>query len=331
MRMRIAVPLAVAALAQTGLQCPIVAQDLLGTVRDSATALPIRGAFLELVDSTGARVIGSLSDSVGHFRIPVVAGRYALRAEAMGYEDAQSASLDLLAGAERRVDLRLSPRPIPLPALGAEGAPRCHLRRDTAGAVLAAWNEARKTLRLADWSMKQSGLALVTRTFARTLGYRDSVGVDTVFSEPPYTPLELATARRRGVYLPRTDTVSFYAPGPDYILSDDFLETHCFSLRRSGKRIGLDFFPVAQREGDIRGTLWLDQGARAVQQIEFRFANTTTPVVVRGAGGTLDFARTADGYYIIRRWIIRVPVHRPGSGTRTRVRGGEVVKSWKAR
>lgn len=337
MRRTIGIAIILAGALHAGLPSPADAQTLTGSVRDGATALPIRGAFLELLDSSGTRVMGTLSDAAGRFVIPVVAGVYALRAEAMGYEEAAPKSLELAPGVDRVLDLRLQPSPIMLPPVGAEVAPRCKLRKDTAGAVLAVWREARKTLRLADWSMRESGLAMVTRGYTRASGEAarwlnaDSVWVDTVFRAPPFVPIAMASARDSGLFQARSEAARFYAPGPDYILSDDFLESHCFTLRRSGQRTGLDFFPVGKgREGDIRGTLWLDRDARALQQIEFKFRDVAHPVVVRGADGTLDFARTAEGYSIIRRWIIRVPTYSRGRGRITKVRGGEIVKSWVA-
>lgn len=338
MRWRHAFAIVLAGALHAGLSESVAAQALSGSVRDGATALPIRGAFLELLDSAGKRVVGALSDSAGGFIMRVVAGGYALRAEAMGYEEAEPHPVELVPGVDRILDLRLRPSPIVLPSVRAEVAPRCKLRKDTAGSVLAVWREARRTLRLADWSMRESGLAIVTRGYARAFGdlprvrWPDSVWVDTVFGAPPFVPVAMATARDSGLFQPRTGAARFYAPGPDYILSDDFLESHCFALRRSGQRIGLDFFPVSKGgEGEIRGTLWLDRDARALQQIEFKYGDVARPVVVRGAEGTLDFASTTEGYSIIRRWIIRVPTYNRGWGKTTKVRGGEVVKSWLAK
>ncbi len=310
--------------------CAAAGQTIVGSVRDSATGLPVRGAFLELLDTAGVRVAATLSDSTGAFRFLVVAGRYALHAEAMGYRDVARGPFDLAARGEPSLQLQAMPEPVPLPAIGAEGAPRCKLRRDTVGAVLVVWQQARKTLRLTDWSMKESALALLIRGRENRGFMRDSVWVDTIFHEAPFTTLALDTARTRGLYRVEAERIAVFAPGPDVILSDDFLESHCFALHRDRKRVGLDFFPVHKRPGEIAGTLWLDRDARALQQIEFRYSDTVRPVAVRGAGGTLEFARSPDGYAFIRRWEVHL-IAQFGRWTRFRKsRSGEVVKYWVA-
>jgi hypothetical protein len=112
------------------------------------------------------------------------------------------------------------------------------------------------------------------------------------------------------------------------VLSDAFLDFHCFSLRRSGKRLGLDFVPVREEPGDVRGTLWLDRDGRELRQIEFEYAPSTHPVLVRGATGTMDFARTPEGFSYVQRWRIRVPMYTQPGDKRTVTAGGEVVKTW---
>ncbi len=314
---------------------PASAQTLRGTIRDRVTALPIRGAFLELLDTAGSRVSGTLSDSSGHFRFDVVPGRYGLRAQAIGYADERQSPGDLAAGEERALAISLPPSPVRLPALSVEAAPRCRLKADTSGAVALAWAEARRSLNLAMWSMSESGLSMVARTegSVRQAGFRQEHEVvqDTVTGRPPYLTVALDSVRDRGLFQPGQERTWFFAPGPDYILSDDFLKAHCFSLRRSRSGIALDFLPtLAGGEGEIRGTLWLDGRTRQLKRIDFRFNDTRHPVDVRGADGTLKFQRSPEGYLLINEWEVRVPVYRGASQIYRKDRHGKIVTFWSA-
>jgi hypothetical protein len=301
----------------------LAAQTITGTVYDDATSAPLPGAFVEVADVHGSRVAAALSDSAGRFHFDVVIGRSTLRGEAVGYEDVAT-SVELAPGEERALDLRMRPFRLVLPGPGAEVPGACPSPRDTTDPVAAALREARKSLRLADWSMREAGLALVTRRYVRTSGASpqlnpDAVWVDTVYGQLPYSPAALVP--EGGGKRPLRKTATIQPPGIDALLSDAFVRAHCFSFRRKEGRIGLAFSPVHPGpEAGIRGTFWLEPDG-AVRQIDFTLASVTR--TIRHPGGSVELARTPEGYTIVRRWIIRVAI----SGMVTEA-GGEVIRSW---
>ena len=80
---------------------------LVGEVLQLGTRVPLEGASVELVDSTGASVAHTLSDADGAFRIVLDdGGKLRVRTERLGYASALSEPLDLTNGA-RRVEILL--------------------------------------------------------------------------------------------------------------------------------------------------------------------------------------------------------------------------------
>jgi carboxypeptidase family protein len=117
----------------------------------------------------------------------------------------------------------------------------------------------------------------------------------------------------------------YYAPDAEVLLSEPFLDGHCFRLERSAEKpglLGLAFEPVrGRRLPDIKGVLWLDEKTAELKSLDFEY----TRVEVRqdndrttwGArteterlswGGRLEFDRMPDGVWFVRRFHIRMPM-----------------------
>jgi hypothetical protein len=105
----------------------------------------------------------------------------------------------------------------------------------------------------------------------------------------------------------------YAAPDADVLLSDRFLEEHCFRLRGSGAPapglIGLAFEPVrGRRVSDVEGVLWVDRASAELRLLEFEY----TRAPIRGSrgvpGGRMEFQRLPDGRWITSSWVIRMPV-----------------------
>ncbi len=311
----------------------LAGQTVRGTVMDSTTGLPVRGAFVELLDTAWARRAGALADSTGSFRLaPPVGGSYLLRAEAIGYADGRVLTLTVGPGEQPVLALRLSPNPVPLAELKVPAMALCNLRSDSSSGLLAVWAEARKALSVTDWSARQSGLVMVIRTeqqgeFADWHLSAQS-RIDTVSGRPPYVTLSVDSLFRAGLVQPKGSSHTFYGPGPEYILSDRFLESHCFAVRQRGRRIGLSFRPAATRpRGDIRGTLWLDRETSMLSALDFAYVGLTDVANVSHGDGHIEFARTSAGFWIIRRWSIRLHLRRE-MWSSIKEMSGEVLDSW---
>jgi Ca-activated chloride channel homolog len=113
-----------------------------GTVRDSAGA-PIANAQVIVV----SRPWTAMSDSAGRFRLgDLPAGRYTIRASAIGYRSHEVAGVSVTAGATTRLDLTLATSPVEAQEVTVgEQAKR---RQDEAGAAAGVAKRAE-----ADWRM----------------------------------------------------------------------------------------------------------------------------------------------------------------------------------
>jgi hypothetical protein len=109
------------------------------------------------------------------------------------------------------------------------------------------------------------------------------------------------------------DSLTFFGPSIEVLLSDEFLGTHCFGLVRqqtpTGSLVGLSFEPVAgRRVPDLAGAIWLDETTSELRAVDFTFERSRE-ALPSGAppGGRLEFDRLASGLWYIKRWLLRLP------------------------
>jgi hypothetical protein len=105
----------------------------------------------------------------------------------------------------------------------------------------------------------------------------------------------------------------YYAPDASVLLSDAFLDTHCFRLARRDdgtlSLVGLQFEPTGEnrRVADIRGTLWLDESTAELQWLEYNYEYIDPDLRSDAVGGRVDFRRMPNGTWIVPAWWIRMP------------------------
>jgi hypothetical protein len=109
-----------------------------------------------------------------------------------------------------------------------------------------------------------------------------------------------------------TGGAQYYAPDATVLLSDPFLNTHCFRLRTredEGVRLlGLEFEPIQGRDNaEVRGVLWLEEATARLRSIEYRYVNHPLRLPDSEAGGELAFTELPNGTWIVREWRIRMP------------------------
>jgi hypothetical protein len=95
------------------------------------------------------------------------------------------------------------------------------------------------------------------------------------------------------------------------LLSDEFLDTHCFRLELDDNRpgqMGLAFEPVrAGGVPDIAGTLWLDAETAKLETVEYGYTWAPWREAQGAARGHLEFEGLPNGAWVIRKWWIRMP------------------------
>lgn len=145
-----------------------------------------------------------------------------------------------------------------------------------------------------------------------------------------FTAIPAEQLAREGFVRETADGIFFYAPDLDLLLSDTFIEMHCFRLVEGDGNapglVGLAFDPApGRRHAAIRGTLWVDRQTSELRHLEYRYVRLPWDVPTASLGGQVDFTRLDTGAWIISRWWIRTPhlerrrVHLPGGPAQERM------------
>lgn len=297
------------------------AQAVHGSLREQGDGRPIGGAVVVLLDAAGTQLSGTLTDEAGRFLLGAPApGAFRLRAERIGFRSVFSPSLSLSAGDTLEHDLVAPAEAIRLEGVAVGGERRC-VRRPAEGMRAATlWEEARKALNAAALTQDQELVRFRVRRFQRRLDPQflrvqgEETSLRTLYGSSPFSSLPADDLARNGYRRADGDGDGwvYYAPDAHVLLSDAFLDTHCFRVRRGEKEtrglVGLAFEPLrTQRVPDIEGVLWLDARTAELRFVEFGYTRLPLP---RDAaqGGRVEYERLPGGAWIVRRWWIRMPL-----------------------
>ncbi len=300
---------------------PLSAQAVRGELVDDR-GRPVGAAFVILHDSAGAPARRALSRADGRFLLPAPGpGVYTLRAERIGYGTAVSPPLRLSAGDTLDYRMRASGAAVTLEGITVSAGSRCDVRPAQGVAAAALWEEARKALSVSAWAGEEDRVRVALVQFRRQLdGQGKVVSEQLTGSEegPSRTPFASAPAEqlaRDGYRQVRRNETWYFAPDANTLLSDAFLDTHCFRavVGRGAEEglVGLAFAPAGRRSvPDVQGTLWIDRRTRELRHLDYRY--TRLPLVEdhRLVGGRVEFERLPNGAWIVDRWFIRMPLTR---------------------
>jgi hypothetical protein len=316
----------------------LAAQIVRGTTVDAAGG-PLAGAVVSLVDENQKTHASALSSDRGEYVLKADrAGRFVLRARALGYTPTISDAFDL---AREQIETRrivLATR-VSLAAVRVDARTTCAVQSaDALSEALAIWDQAMTSVLSASLASRSSGLTASTLAFTRLLdntGRRivsqQSASVHTGVVTAPWKSLPEDSLRAGRYVVTGIDgSMTFNAPGLDVLTSPNFLRDHCVRSTRSAdpRLVGVAFEPNATRAkiADIHGTLWIDRASAQLTRMEYAYRNVpgfpgATP---NTAGGYMEFARLRDGAAVISAWEIRLP-QLETDARRTAVRVAEVA------
>lgn len=336
---------------------PLGAQSIHGILVEEGTEVPISGAAVHLLDDVGESILYRLTGSNGRFVLSASApGTYTLRVDRIGYESITSPQLRLDEGQVLVYRMEMPARVISLEGIEVTSRKRCTIRPglEDGAEVARVWEEARKALAATAWTQRERAIRFDAWSYTRRLeGPRNRVAEETGrprtgFFTQPYRSLSAEELAEQG-YVREVDGgeyYDFFAPDAEVLLSDLFLDHHCFKLvddRIEEGLIGLGFEPVRDRRvPEIEGTLWLDRQNAELRRLDFRYTGLPPRVPGDGAGGSVDFAKLPNGIWIVKAWSIRTPImaaervqFRGKTEVRHRVvalqeQGGEVLRAYAA-
>jgi hypothetical protein len=294
------------------------AQTVRGVIVDRSEA-PVAGVVVTLLDSASNVAGRALSNERGEYGIRAsAAGSYRLRTQRIGFRPVTSPAVILSAGADVTRRLALSDVPVSLAAVRVVANSACHMAADSATATFAAWEQIRTALTAAQLTANARAIVTTTVAYERLLDRdfkhvrQQRASVNTELVTKPWRELPTDSLHAAGyVAAGADDSTTYYAPGLDALLSNVFVEDHCFRLTAADdtSRLGIAFEPtrVRRRVPEIAGTLWLDRASAELRDMDFHYVNVPR---VQGdrAGGMIEFVRLRDGTWTISRWNVAMPV-----------------------
>ena len=299
------------------------AQAVRGLLTDSVSRTPLPGAFLTLVDEHGVERARTMTNVAGEFTLTApAAGTYRLRSKRIGFRPLVSATLTLRAGEVVGYNAAIDPIPISLQEVVVAGERQCDIESGAGASVAAVWDEVHEALAAVSWTSRVPSYWFELTRFRRQLtasGQRqglDSSWSMTGFSiNPIRNPTSPAQLETEGYVVTDTTGWTYRAPDSDVLLSDAFLRTHCFETEAGAGEhqnlVGLLFTPARDRTvPEITGTLWVDRRTSELRQLEFKYVHLPDEVVSDDAGGRIEFLRLPSGVWIVRDWVIRMPLAR---------------------
>ena len=300
------------------------AQTVRGIVRERASGTPLVGVLMTLSrdDSVGAPVVTALTNERGAYSLRAsLPGRFRLGAKRIGVRRFESEAFDLGSFQEIERDVELEALALQLPTVTTVASNTlCVRRADQAGRIASLWDEVRTALTATQVSMRDrlvrvridryvheldaQSLQLRTERFRR-----QTAGL----VERPFYSLPAEALSRGGYWriLPN-DSISYYAPDAEVLLSPVFARDHCFEVAEGrGPRDGLTGIAFELASGreppDVRGTIWLDERTFELRMLEFRYSRLPIATGNRNIGGEVHFARVPSGAWIVTKWFIRMP------------------------
>ncbi len=293
---------------------PASAQTVRVQAIESETQRPVVGAIVVLVDSAGRPGTRGLTNEGG--RVVLTAphpGTFRLRADRIGHSGIltdpfpvgdSAISITVIMPASRTV----------LPEVTVAGATPCD-RRASGASTAELWNEIRKSLTASEITTESESVVLAVTRFRR---YRTRAGViraDSIVGRfttrnAPFVSGDPGQLHRDGFIQERGGGFQFFAPDARLVLSDEFLEAHCFRVATADPEqpgfVGLAFEPVpGRRLPDVRGTLWVDRRSAALRHLDFEYLNAPEAIQWDGIGGRIEFQRLANGLSVATEWFIR--------------------------
>jgi hypothetical protein len=295
------------------------AQVVRGRVIDADADQPLPGALVLLLAGQ-ERIASYVSPASGGFILDARApGTYTIRAELIGFESSVAGPFALVIGDTLVMELRVATKAITLPAITAEATRRCVRRPEEGAATAALWEEARKALEVTQILEARRGLRMTAVEYRRRLDPDGTEVLEEIsrrsrsYSGPPFAARPAGELVEEGFAVREAGEILLLGPTAEVLLSDAFLDAHCFRLRPPGQAesglLGLQFEPLPdRRQIGIEGTLWLDQRTAELRYAEYTYTNHNFPGPRQSYSGRITFSRLPTGAWYVDRWHIRSPI-----------------------
>ncbi|MDT8368043.1 MAG: carboxypeptidase regulatory-like domain-containing protein [Longimicrobiales bacterium] len=315
------------------------AQVLTGQVTDAGSGAPVPAVFVELLDADSMRVGAALTEVDGRYRIGLEGpGEFRLRLRRLGYAEVSFGPM-AVTGAER-FDVALETAPVRLEGVVATAGPVCADGPGVGPETIRLWELVTGALDVALLAQGEDRLRFDNHRFERDLTL-DTHGilaerVARSREAGAFVAMPIETLDDQGYVEPdRGGGLLWYMPDPEVIVSDHFIETHCFRVVEGDdpEVVGIGFDPTPDRRDErpdeagalyealfdrriveVRGVLWIDRASGALREMEYSYVGLPGPEIGQLAGGRARFEQLRNGIWIVRQWLLHMPNLRRESG-----------------
>ncbi len=153
------------------------------------------------------------------------------------------------------------------------------------------------------------------------IGYASTISAPLVVDNGPDSPYVSRSARQfaqLGYADVHDDHVQYYGPDAAALVSNSFLDRHCFRLiEKRGPRglLGIAFSPLQGYDKvDIEGVVWVDRASGGLDHLEFGYVGLPWRHHAAVATGRIGFRRLVEGGWIVESWWLRAPLFRDSLG-----------------
>lgn len=283
---------------------------------------PAAGVLVEAVrvGADGA-TIRAISSSSGHLTIWTHApGVYRLRALRIGFLPTEIGEVELRGGSVTAPPIVLAGIAVRLDSVRVVSSQVCGARSEAQSDAASILLQARVALAASLLAPPDGAVRVHWRGFS-VITDREHTPLSPLRvasyespSEVPFRSIGADALLTDGFVRSENGAVVFSAPDAEVLLSEPFVETHCFTAgtERPDRSdwVGVEFEPIPARRNRVNalaGSIWLDRRTSELRRVEFRFLGADDLLSGVNAGGALDFRRLAGGTWMIDRWEVRMP------------------------
>jgi hypothetical protein len=298
---------------------PAAAQELHGTVMDSASRRPIGSAVLVLVDEAGVAHARTITNDRGQYRVAVPAEVRAIRALQIGFRARELP----LSPATAELDIAMLVIPTLLEKVTVQAARACP-RRDDSQSALALLEQARAGLLATIVAAESNPATMKLLRYERMMDgtsdrvNRQVVHIDSIAGKKKSFEAASSAADfvRDGFSRDSAGSRTLFGPDAEVLLDDAFANAYCFRLvngeRGRPHQVGLGFAAADHQRGrtDLDGALWIDTLARRLVDIDFQYEGLKLPVSAPKPGGRVHFHEMPNGMVVIDSWALVLSVVR---------------------
>jgi hypothetical protein len=297
------------------------AQYVTGTIRERSGDTPAAGILLSFVEEiSGRTMIRALSNGAGDFRVRLpAAGRYHVITKRIGVRPSRSEVFSIGAGETVQLSLVVERTVAPLATVNVITAAVCGEPASEAAATARLLEEVRAALITTTLSQRTRTIRGEIGEYVRTIdAATEQVQSDSIVVRPgvydrPFRSIAAESLSAHGYVAENRDgSLTFFAPDPEVLASDAFLNTHCFqpvAHPSDSMLVGLSVRPMpSRRQSDIEGVLWIEREAAELRRLDVRYTRLPLGVEDSRVGATIAFRRLSSGMWIVSEWVIRTPL-----------------------